>query len=496
MTDQSPPPPGLDRLPPHSPEAEQGALGCCLLSPVQCIPETLAKLGRNGDAFYDLRHRTIYKHILALHDQGVPVDVIVLQQALKDNRVLEEVGGIAYLAALPDTVPSSANLSYYLDIIAEKHQLRRVVQVCTEVVSRVYDYSGEVPALLEGIERDLLNVTSEATQSRSVIQLLDERSFNPNIEPPPLRPIYTLAGIPVSTPANLTTITSAIKTGKSAVLAAMAGAAMPHVKDADLLGFSSSNPKGMALLWFDSEQSPDDFWHCVNRAVKRAGLSKPPPWLLAYCLTGLGHKRAWECVQGATKAGAEQHGGIHSTLIDGLVDLIADVNDPVECNDFVAELHVMSIQRDCPIVGVIHFNPGGEKSRGHLGSQVERKAETNLALEKDADETTVSYSTQNRRAAIPKSHGPRFRFSAEAGIHVSIESRLSSKEQAQREALLCLAKDVFADHPAMRYTDIKSTVMTVVPCKERQAEKKVAEMKRLTVIKQSVSGLYVIATPA
>ena len=158
-SDQTAPPSSPDRLPPHSPEAEQGALGCCLLSPVQCIPETVAKLGRNGDAFYDLRHQTIYRHALALHDKGVPVDVIVLQQALKDNRVLEEVGGIAYLSALPDAVPSAANLSYYLDIVAEKHQLRRLVQTCTEVVSRVYDYKGEVPALLEGVEQDLLNVT-------------------------------------------------------------------------------------------------------------------------------------------------------------------------------------------------------------------------------------------------------------------------------------------------------------------------------------------------
>src|ERR1035437_1012822 len=168
MTDQSPPPPGLDRLPPHSPEAEQGALGCCLLSPVQCIPETLAKLGRNGDAFYDLRHRTIYKHILALHDQGVPVDVIVLQQALKDNRVLEEVGGIAYLAALPDTVPSSANLSYYLDIVLEKYLLRKMIHTCTDVVGRVYDYEGEVDALLDEVERDILRISESRVQNLTI----------------------------------------------------------------------------------------------------------------------------------------------------------------------------------------------------------------------------------------------------------------------------------------------------------------------------------------
>jgi replicative DNA helicase len=51
---------------------------------------------------------------------------------------LDQVGGIAYLAALPDTVPSSANLSYYLDHVQEKYLLRKMIHTCTDVVARVY----------------------------------------------------------------------------------------------------------------------------------------------------------------------------------------------------------------------------------------------------------------------------------------------------------------------------------------------------------------------
>ncbi len=349
---------------------------------------------------------------------------------------------------------------------------------------------GDVPELAKTKPLDT------AADKTALAQLLQEREFNPHIEPPPLRPIYTLAGICISTPANLTTITSAIKTGKSAVIGAMAAAAMPHHHDSDLLAFSSSNPKNLGLLWFDSEQSPDDFWHCVDRALKRAGLPKPPPWLHAYCLTGLGCKRAWECVTQATKDASDKHGGIHSSLIDGVADLILDVNDPGESNAFVAELHSMAIQYDCTINGVIHFNPGGEKSRGHLGSQLERKAETNLALEKDASETTVVYSTKNRRAGIPKNQGPRFGFSVEAGMHVTVESRQSAKDAEKREALLSLAEDAFGEHPAMRYSDLQTTVKKLLTVSDRTAERKVAEMRRLTVIKPSVAGLFVIATPA
>jgi len=329
-----------------------------------------------------------------------------------------------------------------------------------------------------------------------VLQLLRDREFDAHLEPPPLRPIYTLAGIPISTPGNLTTITSAIKTGKSAVIGAMAAAAMPHSVEADLLGFSSSNPKELALLWFDSEQSPDDFWHGVNRALKRAGLPEPPPWLHAYCLTGLGHKRAWDCVAEAIKASADQHGGIHSILIDGFADLVADVNDAEESNAFVAELHDMAIEYDCSIAGVIHFNPGSDKSRGHLGSQIERKAETNLALEKDADETTVIYSVKNRRAGIPKKLGPRFKFSTEAGMHISVESRRSTKDAKKREQLLTLAEDIFGDHPAIRYTDLIATLMNRLRASDATAERRLADMVEFTVIRKSVAGMYQIAKQA
>jgi hypothetical protein len=348
----------------------------------------------------------------------------------------------------------------------------------------------ESPAIVDVPEVD---ASPTPQNSEAIRLLLQDREFNPRVEPPPLRPIYSLAGICISTPANLTTITSAIKTGKSAVIGAMAAAATPHSQDADLLGFSSSNPKHLALLWFDSEQSPDDFWHGVYRALKRAGGRELPPWLHAYCLTGLGCKRAWECITEATKMAVEQHDGIHSSLIDGFADLVADVNDAAESNAFVAELHDTGIQHNCPIIGVIHFNPGSEKSRGHLGSQLERKAETNLALEKDKDETTVIYSTKNRRAGIPKDKGPRFRWSPEAGMHVTVESRAMAKDRAAREQLLCLAQDVFRDHPAMRYTDIQVTVKKLLMVSDRTAERKVADMRRLTVIKPSVAGLFEIA---
>jgi replicative DNA helicase len=157
----------LDRLPPHSPEAEQGVLGCVLLSPNDCMGQCIERFKQGTEVFYDLRHQTIFSTLVEMYDSREAIDEITLQQRLKNKQLLEEVGGIAYLAALPDTVPSAANLSYYLDIVVEKYLLRKMIHTCTEVVGRVYDYEGEVDALLDEVERDILRISESRVQTQT-----------------------------------------------------------------------------------------------------------------------------------------------------------------------------------------------------------------------------------------------------------------------------------------------------------------------------------------
>jgi len=158
--------PAVDRLPPHSIECEQGVLGCCLLDPNQCIGECIEKLKDDGkSAFYDLRHQTIYETLAEMFNTRAAIDLITVQQHLKDRQLLEQVGGIAYLSQLQDAVPSAANLSYYLDHVREKYVLRKLIQTCTSVVGKVFDYEGEVEALLDEVEKEILRVNESRVQS-------------------------------------------------------------------------------------------------------------------------------------------------------------------------------------------------------------------------------------------------------------------------------------------------------------------------------------------
>ncbi|HEY5914686.1 MAG TPA: replicative DNA helicase [Verrucomicrobiae bacterium] len=169
----------IDRLPPQSLEAEQGVLGCILLSPNESMGVCIEKLKSGAEVFYDLRHQTIYNTLAAMYDAREPIDLITVQQRLKDKQLLEPVGGIAYLSMLPDSVPSAANLSYYLEIVQEKQVLRKMIRVCTEVVGRVYDFEGEVDALMDEVERDILRISESRVQSQSTtIKDLVKRAIN------------------------------------------------------------------------------------------------------------------------------------------------------------------------------------------------------------------------------------------------------------------------------------------------------------------------------
>jgi replicative DNA helicase len=158
----------VDRLPPHSLEAEQGVLGCILLSPHDNLGACIEKFKAGSDAFYDLRHRHIYELLVEMYDHKEGIDLITLPQRLKDKNQLEGVGGLAYLLSLPEMVPSAANLLYYVDIVREKHLLRRMIQTCNSVVSQVYECEGEVEQLLDEVERDVLRISEERVDSQTM----------------------------------------------------------------------------------------------------------------------------------------------------------------------------------------------------------------------------------------------------------------------------------------------------------------------------------------
>jgi len=144
-----------------------GVLGCVLLSPGDCLGVCIEKFKAGSEVFYDLRHRHLYELLVEMFDHREPIDLLTVHQRLKDRNQLEAVGGLAYLSSLPDAVPSAGHLSFYADMLREKHLLRRMLQTCTAVVGRIYEHEGDVDALLDEVERDVLRIGEERVEERT-----------------------------------------------------------------------------------------------------------------------------------------------------------------------------------------------------------------------------------------------------------------------------------------------------------------------------------------
>ena len=151
--------PDIHRALPHSLEAEQGLLGSMLIAPAEVMDDCVQRIV--AEAFYQPTHQTIFALLVELWDKQQPADLITLTQALRERKQLDAVGGAAYITSLIDFTPTAANASYYLDIVKEKHTLRRIITTCTECSRRAYDDNGEVNILLDDVEREVLAINED-----------------------------------------------------------------------------------------------------------------------------------------------------------------------------------------------------------------------------------------------------------------------------------------------------------------------------------------------
>lgn len=157
--------PSEGRMPPQSVETEQSVLGAMLIEP-RAIPEAIEIL--NDSAFYDPRHRLIYKAIMNLFDRSVPVDLVTLTEELKRLDLLEGVGGAYYLTELTMKVPSAANVAYHARIVAEKALLRQLIETMTGVVGQAYEPGADAFDLLDSAEGAIFRISQN--QLRNGVQ--------------------------------------------------------------------------------------------------------------------------------------------------------------------------------------------------------------------------------------------------------------------------------------------------------------------------------------
>lgn len=145
------------RIPPQNIEAEQSVLGAMMLD-----KEAIAKASEilTSEDFYREAHRVIFNAMLELYNKNEAVDMVTITDILRRDNKLEDIGGIAYITALANVVPTAANVKYHADIVAEKSVLRQLVRVSTEIATMGYEGSDDVGVLLDTAESRILEISN------------------------------------------------------------------------------------------------------------------------------------------------------------------------------------------------------------------------------------------------------------------------------------------------------------------------------------------------
>ena len=145
----------IKRVPPHSIEAEQSVVGAMLMdrdaittaSEIICV-----------DDFYQTAYGVIFDSVVELFNEGKPVDLITLQNRLKEKDVPEEISSLEFVRDLLAAVPTSANVKYYAEIVAEKSTLRKMIKMNEEIANACYLAKEPVEAIMERTEKKVFEL--------------------------------------------------------------------------------------------------------------------------------------------------------------------------------------------------------------------------------------------------------------------------------------------------------------------------------------------------
>ena len=145
----------IKRVPPHSIEAEQSVVGAMLMDrdAITTASEIIC-----GADFYQTPYGVIFDSVVELFNEGKPVDLITLQNRLKEKDVPEEISSLEFVRDLVTAVPTSANVKYYAEIVAEKSSLRKMIKMNEKLLNDCYLAKEPVEAIMERAEKEIFKL--------------------------------------------------------------------------------------------------------------------------------------------------------------------------------------------------------------------------------------------------------------------------------------------------------------------------------------------------
>ena len=160
----------LGKIPPQDIEAEQAVIGSMLTDQeaVTAAVETL-----KPEDFYREDNKIIYTALLNLYNKAQAIDIITLKSELSAMGKLDAIGGLEYIAELPEKVPTTSNVDRYIKIVEEKSMLRNLIKVANDIIDLGYGQTEEVEDILDEAEKKIFNVVQKKDQNTGFTPISD-----------------------------------------------------------------------------------------------------------------------------------------------------------------------------------------------------------------------------------------------------------------------------------------------------------------------------------
>ena len=330
------------------------------------------------------------------------------------------------------------------------------------------------------------------TQTMMMLRSCEIDYDNP---PDASKSVIAVNGVPLGTQDNLFCITGGEGTGKSNYIAAiLAGTLGTERLDAEqTLGLEvTPNPKGLAVLHYDTEQSEAQLHKNLGKTLRRASLTAVPEFYHSLYLASLSRKDRLKLIRESMDLFHHKHGGIHLVVIDGIADLIRSANDETESIAIVDELYRLAGIYNTCIICVLHFVPNGIKLRGHIGSELQRKAAGILSIEKDENpEFSVVKALKVRDGSPLDVPMTLFGWDKALDMHVYRgEKSKEDKDKRKSNELQAVVREVFRSATRLSYQQLCDVLMKELEIKDRTAKKYIAYMKEQGILIQDSQGNY------
>ena len=346
-------------------------------------------------------------------------------------------------------------------------------------------------------EKDLTSLLTEKLSSiyTHTIMMLQSCEIDYDNPPDASKSVVAVNGVPLGTQDNLFCITGGEGTGKSNYVAAILAGTLgtERLPAEKTLGLEiTPNPNGLAVLHYDTEQSEAQLHKNLGKTLQRASLKTVPEFYHSLYLASLSRKDRLKLIRESMDLFHHKHGGIHLVVIDGIADLIRSANDETESIAIVDELYRLAGIYNTCIICVLHFVPNGIKLRGHIGSELQRKAAGILSIEKeDNPEYSVVKALKVRDGSPLDVPMMLFGWDKAEDMHVYRgEKSKEDKEKRKTDELIAVIKEAFRNTIKLTYQELCEVLMREMEIKERTAKKYIAYMKEQHILAQDASGNY------